>query len=174
MKTRISAIIVAGLLALGTADAGAQEASFGGQLNFASGTENFDADLGIGARVAIPLTFDTTPLLATGTFDFFFPDEPQGVDLTYWELNTNLSYLFGVPEDTSFRPYAGGGLNLARLSSSQTIGGQEVESSDTELGLNLLAGALFASDAPITPFAEIKLEIAGGEQFMITGGILFD
>lgn len=172
MRTRITAIIVAGLLAFGTAGLSAQDVSFGGQLNFASGTDEFDADLGIGARVVAPLTFDTTPLLATGSFDFFFPDEPEGTDLTYWEVNGNLSYLFDVPEDTSFRPYAGAGLNLARLEAEPEGPGDGV--SDTELGLNLLAGALFAADAAITPFAELKLEVAGGEQFMLTGGILFD
>ena len=46
------------------------------------------------------------------------------------------------------------------------------DSSDTDLGINLLAGTQFGTKA-VTPFVELRVELAGGEQFVITGGLLF-
>ena len=44
--------------------------------------------------------------------------------------------------------------------------------SDTDLGLNLLGGTLFGR-GKVNPFVELRVELAGGEQFVLTGGVLF-
>lgn len=120
-----------------------------------------DADVGIGARVVAGVP-QYRGVEFAGSFDVFFPDG----DVDYWELNANLIYNFEIPDAGAFRPYAGGGLNIARVD-------PPVGDSDTDLGLNVLGGAKFPNEGPVTPYLELRAEIEGGEQFVITGGILF-
>ncbi len=143
----------------------------GGQLSFAD-----DFDLGIGARATFGLP-TPAPLEIVGTIDYFFPDDVPGVDISYWEINANLVYLFRIPAP-SVTPYAGGGLNFSRISANVDLsefGGVEVPgiaASNSEMGLNLLGGARFNLGS-LTPFAELRFELGGGEQFVISGGALF-
>ncbi len=120
-----------------------------------------DADVGIGARLVAGVP-QYRGVEFAGSFDVFFPDG----DADYWELNGNLIYNFEIPDAGAFRPYAGGGLNIARID-------PPVGDSDTDLGLNVLGGAKFPNEGPVTPYLELRAEIEGGEQFVITGGILF-
>ena len=137
----------------------------GAQLSWAD-----DAEFGLGARAVVDLTPFTNGLEAIGSFDYFFPDQPLGADIDYWEINANLAYLFrGVP---SLAPYLGGGLNVAHASVSVDALGVPVGGSDTELGLNLLGGARI-NLGRVKPFAEMRVELGGGEQFVIAGGVLF-
>ncbi len=136
----------------------------GGQLSWAD-----DADLGIGARAAFSLPTKAAPLEIIATFDYFFPDDAAGLDVTYWELNGNVVYLFDVPAP-KVTPYAGAGLNLAHGSVDAGTPGTSV--SDTELGLNFLGGARFDLGS-VTPFGELRVELDGGEQFLISAGVLF-
>jgi len=106
------------------------------------------------------------PISAAASFDYFFPDEPSGVDVTYWEANLNA--LYTIPMDT-VQPYAGAGLNYAYAKAE--AGGFSAD--DSQVGLNLLGGAKFDIGMAFTPFAEFKLEISGGEQWVISGGVLF-
>jgi hypothetical protein len=135
----------------------------GGQLNFAD-----DFDFGLGPRIVI-----ADPALGEfrfiGTFDLFFPDSPTSGDFDYWELNGNVVYDFAITSAPKLTPYVGGGLNIAHFSSSATGG---LGSSDTELGVNILGGMEFNVGA-VHPFVELRIELEGGEQFVVTGGILF-
>lgn len=151
---------------LGAVTFGVQEAhaqiSFGAQASFADET-----DFGIGARIyaGLPLT----GLELVGAFDYFFPSE-EG--LNYFEVNANALYSLPLAGMTGFRPYVGGGLNIARASVDIP---EELEefldsSSNTEIGLNLIGGLEFGF-GPIKPFAELRAQISGGEQIVLTGGI---
>lgn len=141
------------------------QVGFGAQLSWADDTE-----FGIGARAVVDLTPLTNGLEAIGSFDYFFPDQPLGADINYWEINANLAYVFkGVP---SLAPYLGGGLNFAHASVSVDALGVPVGGSNTELGLNLLGGARM-NLGPVQPFGELRIELGGGEQFVIAGGVLF-
>ena len=143
----------------GVESASAQGFRWGPQVSLAE-----DADFGVGARVEFD--FANSPLTIIGSFDYYFPDGP----VDYWEINGNLIYNFTIPSAPTVTPYAGGGLNIAHASWD---GGNLVDdSSDTDAGLNLLGGARFDAGA-IMPFIEMKFEIAGGEQFVVTGGLLF-
>lgn len=93
------------------------------------------------------------------------------MDWTYLEINANVAYSFPLSGSSSLRPYAGGGLNIARSSIDFDLPGLR-STSDTEVGLNVLGGSKFGSGR-LTPFAELRLELGGGEQFVITGGFLF-
>jgi opacity protein-like surface antigen len=147
-------------LAVGADSARAQDFRWGPELSLAE-----DADFGLGAR--IEFDFDGPPLTLIGSFDYFFPD-PDDVD--YWELNANLVYNFRIADAPSITPYAGGGLNIAHVSIDR--GDSFDDASDTDPGLNILGGVKFDA-GPVTPFVEIKFEIEGGDQFIVTGGLLF-
>lgn len=122
-----------------------------------------DADVGLGARVVAGVP-QYRGVEFAGTFDVFFPDG----DYDYWELNGNLLYNFEIPEASAFRPYAGGGLNIARF---DDVGPNDV--GDTEVGLNLVGGSKFPNSGPVTPYVELRATVEGGEQFVVTAGILF-
>jgi len=137
----------------------------GAQLSWADDTE-----FGIGARAVLDLAQLSSGLEAIGSFDYFFPEQPLGADINYWEINANLAYVFqGLP---SLAPYVGGGLNFAHASVSVDALGIPIGASNTELGLNLLGGARF-NMGPVQPFGEMRIELGGGEQFVIAGGVLF-
>ena len=146
----------------------------GGQLSVAD-----DADFGLGARATFGLP-TPTPLEIIATADYFFPDGAAGVDINYWEINANLVYLFKI-SGSIVAPYAGGGLNFAHASVSTDLSGLGVElpgelstseRSDSDVGLNLLGGAKF-NVGSITPFGELRFELNGGEQVVLSGGVLF-
>ncbi len=132
---------------------------FGPQLSWGDD----DANLGLGARAVFNLRslVNARGLEFVASFDYFFP---EGNDVDYWELNGNLSYL--IPNvKGGLAPYVGGGLNVAHASAGSQ--------SDTEAGLNLLGGTRFRTSGKLSPFAELRFELGGGERVVITGGVLF-
>ena len=153
------------LLGAGAAPVPAQ-ARFGTHVSWGD-----DTDLGIGGRVAFGLASvaPKVPIEGQASFDYFFPDEAPGVDLTYWEINANVLYL--IPGMTGpVKPYVGGGLNIAHASVQSGL----ISASDTDGGLNLIGGTKWKLRASrISPFAEVRIELGGGEQFVLAGGILF-
>lgn len=139
--------------------------TFGVQADFGT-----DTDFGIGGRVVFGLRslFPRAPLDGQVGFDYFFPDEPPGVDLTYWEINGNVAYR--IPNVTgSVAPYVGGGLNIAHTSVDRPLS----RTSDTDVGLNLLGGTTFGTRGAVRPFAEMRVTVGGGDQLVITGGVRF-
>jgi opacity protein-like surface antigen len=141
---------------------------FGLQGNWAD-----EADFGVGARVQFDLDDVYRGLGAVASFDYFFPEdddlvESLGVDTdtTYWEVNANATYTLRG----RIAPYFGAGLNLAHGSVDLDVGRFELENEgDTELGVNLLGGVRFARHL----FAEGRIELGGGEQFVLTAGFVF-
>ncbi len=155
--------------ALGVQELNAQEQQtrqvrLGPQLSYGSSSK-----LGLGGRLHANLR-SPDRLVIIGAFDWFFPDDGPGESRTYWELNGNVAYRFKIEGTTAVSPYAGGGLNIAHSSRRSEGGGDG--SSHTDLGVNLLGGTLFGS-GPVLPFFELRVELAGGEQFVLTGGVLF-
>lgn len=149
----------ASLFLIGPAAAAAQT-SIGGQVSWAD-----DADIGVGVRAMLPLPALHPQLAFVPSFDVFFP----GNDLSYWELNGNLHYTF-VTENANLSPYVGAGLNVARFSASASPGLSRV--SNTEVGVNVLGGLRFPMGT-FSPFVEARVELGGGEQFVLSGGLLF-
>jgi len=148
--------------------------NLGGQLSFAD-----DYDIGLGARATFGLP-TAVPLEIITTADYFFPDGVTGIDISYWEINANLVYMFSIPSSI-VAPYAGGGLNFAHASVSTDLGALGIdipgdypsfEGSQSDLGLNLLGGAQFNLGS-FTPFGELRLELNGGEQVVFSAGALF-
>ncbi|MBI1723690.1 MAG: hypothetical protein HYR48_07270 [Gemmatimonadetes bacterium] len=154
MKRAFAVSIILALCALAPATLRAQ-AKFGGQVSWAD-----DQDIGLGARVvaSTPGALQLPRLDFIGSFDWFFP----GGGANYYEVNGNVGYrISGV---TGIAPYVGGGLNIAHRSNG---------TSNTELGLNLLGGLRFGIGPVVKGFSEVRLELSGGEQFVVTFGVLF-
>lgn len=144
------------------------QVGFGAQVSYAS-----DFDLGIGARAVFGLGSmlgQTEGRLATlqgiVSADVFMPDCGE-VDCTYLEINGNGVIPIAL-EGSALSPYAGAGINFARVSSS--FGGETFSSS--EIGLNVLGGTYFGMGG-MNLFGEARYELGGGEQFVLSLGVLF-
>jgi hypothetical protein len=124
-----------------------------------------DFDFGVGA--ALTLSADAIHEQVDFLFDFawFFPDV-EGVD--YFELNGGLLYDFLV-EGSTVTPFALAGLNVASISVDTPLGGGD----NTELGLNLGGGLKFNAGT-LRPMVGVRLEIEGGDGFVIFGTIPFN
>jgi opacity protein-like surface antigen len=155
MRNLRSAVVAVAVLALSSGAVQGQR--FGVQVNWADG-----ADLGLGARVELPLALASEGILAgtylIGSFDYFFPD-----NFDYFEFNANVA----VPVSTTsaLNPYVGAGLNMARRSFDAD------DASHTDLGLNALGGIKFGI-GQLASFAEARLELGGGDQLVLTWGVL--
>lgn len=150
------------------AQAADRPVKFGIQACFAD-----DVDAGLGGRIVFqpgkekPLS----DIEAVASFDIFFPGENLG----YWELNFNALYVIPSVKGT-VKPYAGGGLNVAHASVDDILffGTTIPGASDTDIGFNVVGGMKFElQTASMEPFAEVKFELGGGEQFVLTGGLRF-
>jgi hypothetical protein len=148
-----------------------------------------DADFGIGADVRWAFLADDPRLAVSASFDYFFPEDgndeledaldgfegffPDDFDLPfdfrsnieveYWEANLNLTWDFTA--DRTVIPYAGVGLNYARLRSS-AFG---FEGDESDVGANVLAGIRIRDRF----YVEAKTEAGGGELFVLTAGVRF-
>lgn len=168
MRKLMAGLAAAGLMALAAAPAAAQ-ARFGANLSWGD-----DADLGLGARLSFGVgeLAGERPIEGLVTFDYFFPDAPSGVDITYWTASGNAIYRF-TPRRSGFAPYAGGGLLLVHSSTDVSSPGPGAGGSDTDLGLNLVGGLRFRTAGSIIPFLEARLELADGSQLVLSGGVFF-
>ncbi len=141
------------------------QVNVGGQLSLAE-----DTDFGIGARTTIGLSVPSFPLEVIASFDYFFPeDRPAGNDVTYWELNGSVAHGFPVSSRV-VKPYVGAGLSLAHTSIDNIpfVG----TASNIDVALNILGGAKFTV-GNVNPFGELRIELGGAEQFVLTGGVMF-
>jgi opacity protein-like surface antigen len=143
---------------------GVKPLRLGAQANFATDGSTF----GLGARGEYSLATmvpSLTDFRFVGSFDFFFPDAGS-----YFELNAGVATSFSMPT-APVTPYAGAGLNIAR--SSIDFGGTIGTRSNTDVGLNVFGGVRFKPMGTLIPFAEARIELGGGENFVISGGLLF-
>ena len=131
-----------------------------GEITFLEG-----GDFGLGVRSE----FGAASLALVLSFDYYFPDQEIG-DLTFYELNANLTFTFPME---GFRPYVGGGVGIARASFDEDF----FLDSETQTGVNILGGVKF-SGGLVTPFVEARYVIydegeAFDNRFVLAGGILF-
>lgn len=104
----------------------------------------------------------TLPVTINPSVEYFL-DVPGG---SMWELDVNALYHIGRAYTTTFTPYFGGGLGVLFAS-------PERGDSETDFGLNLVAGADFGSSR-IQPFVEARIQVMNGEvPVSVRGGVLF-
>lgn len=156
---KLKFLAVCAVMLVGSAAQASGQVRIGGQINVAD-----DYDFGLGPRIVV-----ADPALGEfrfiGTFDLFFPDNP---DIDYWEINGNVVYDFAIESAPKLVPYIGTGLNIAHAS----VGTGNLGVSDTDIGANLLGGMEFKTGR-LRPFIELRVELQGGEQLVVTGGLLF-
>lgn len=179
MKKIVSMVaVVAAVLVIGSGSVLAADGMFGAfkfgpEAGFFTGSgddHGGDSAFGIGARGEYSLQeLVDLPISIAATFDYIFVDCPSGVDCTFFETNLNGMYTLPIPIPEMFSVYAGGGMNLLY----GKVSSDGYSASDSDFGLNILAGAKFNLDLIITPFVEAKFEAGGGDQFVISGGVLF-
>lgn len=155
------ALIVAGLVLAGTAQAQQRTASGGTYTPIdpirigAHAGYNFDVDqLVLGAQATMPLTrmFEIYP-----SFDYYFVDVGS-----LWALNVDLKVrLPSAPEPL----YVGGGLNYLHASAGGFSNG--------DVNLNLLGGWELRRQ-PLHPYAEARLIVGNGSAFQLVGGVSFN
>lgn len=160
-------LLSAGLLCLAFSTPNSAQAQFliGPHLGF-----NLDgSDLLIGGNAKFPLTLGEYALVGNPGVDFYFFDQ----DVTTARFNLDLLYPFGTSQ--SFAPYVGAGLLIQYTSFDLPENApRELESTDTDLGLNFKIGTSFAvGDLPFLPFVEGHFAIKNNSDFAIRTGILF-
>lgn len=114
----------------------------------------------------------------------------RSAETSYFEVNAGLAWSFRVADHPTLHPYAGGGPGVARtavnvINEVFTVNafGQPgrrdtrerddlAEPPETDVGLNLFAGLTFETRG-IWPFGELRLELGGGDQVVLAGGVVF-
>ena len=128
------------------------EMGVGGQLLYGD-----DSDIGIGARFQYNIL---DQLRFAPSMNLFFPDNS---DVTWFELNADIHYLFPVVDKLKLYPL--GGLNLTRVSYK--------DNSDTELGLNIGGGAQYGVFSNLDLIGELKYVTGDADQLVISAGVVF-
>jgi len=105
---------------------------------------------------------------AAADIGFFFVDDAEGFDTSFWTINANGHYLIpGIPKATV---YGLAGLNITTVSAEFDTPFGRVDESDSELGLNLGGGGELPVGA-VNLFSEIKYVIGDADQLVITAGV---
>jgi hypothetical protein len=177
MKRLFGTVMVAATLVLGaSSQAQAQDPSF----TFGPGVAyHDDFDLGVGVWFSTPMASIHEQVSLWGSFIYFFPSEgasfgASSVDLKYFEINGGLSYAF-VTEGTIV-PFVSAGLNIARASVDYDGPGEEFIGdlgSNTDIGLSVGGGIRTMLGESLTGVAGARLELGGGEGFVIEAGLGF-
>ncbi len=124
------------------------------------GSDNVNLGIGVRYENSMRGLFPATPNLRfIGSFDYFFPSSPAH----YWEVNADVVNLF-TWRGARVVPYAGAGLNVAR---AYVTGG----GGNTDVGVNIAGG--FRLPGQYRPYLEGRLELGGGDRFVVTFGWLF-
>lgn len=133
-----------------------------------------DFDLGVGGFVAIPIPSLHENVSLLFDFGYFFPGDLglDDVDFTYWELNAGGLVRFPI-DNEDISPFAFGGLNIARFGVSDDVEGLDYSDGDTEIGLNLGGGITFIGLGNLRPSVGAKVELSGGEGFVLFGALGF-
>ena len=130
--------------------ASAQASGFMPYLGYNLDTENIL--LGVGYRFGVPLEAPVV-LAAQPTIEYQFES-----DITILQADANL--VAQLSASPALAPYVGAGLGVL------------IVESDTELGLNLLGGAVFNPTGFGQPFAQVRYSTAGPDALTLAGGVI--
>lgn len=119
------------------------------------GTEVEELGIGINGEFNINDKVSISP-----SFIYWFPEDP----ISWWEFNVNVNYYFTKAGSADF--YGLAGINLF---------GYNIEDGDgqSEVGLNLGAGANFDIGKSWQPFTELKFVIGDADQLGLFFGVKF-
>lgn len=139
------------------------------------------AGLGVGyglevEQPAINANFEymvTDVIGAAGSFSYFTTDSQGGIDSKFSAVNLDGHYYF---MDSDIKAYGILGVNIGFAKVEGEILGFKFDESNTEIGANLGAGALYDLGGSIFPYAELKYAGLGGDadQIVIFVGAKFE
>ena len=135
--------------------ASAQASGFMPYLGYNLDTENIL--LGVGYRFGVPLEAPVV-LAAQPTIEYQFES-----DITILQADANL--VAQLSASPALAPYVGAGLGVLIVDS-------EFTDANTELGLNLLGGAVFNPTGFGQPFAQVRYSTAGPDALTLAGGVI--
>jgi hypothetical protein len=136
------------------------------------------AQLSVGPGISFPIELGDIGILARGTYQIddtwgaqatftYYLDGVEGVSV--WSIDADATYNFTESDVALLYALAGisfftAGVDLGPFGSA----------SSTSTGVSLGGGAKFSAGESFTPFAEVRLRIAGNTDVVLSGGILFD
>lgn len=127
-----------------------------------------DFDFGVGAFVSIPRPNWHENLSLLFDAEIFFP----GNDINYMTFNGGAAYAFPI-ENQAVRPFAAAQLAVRRWSwDYDGPGANLVDTSSTDIGLNLGGGVTFVQSS-LRPSLAARLELGDGSGFGIYGSVGF-
>ena len=174
MKRLLGTLMLATALAFGASSEAQAQFTFGPGVAY-----HDDADLGVGVWFATPMASIHEQVSLWGSFIYFFPDGgtsigSSSVDVSYFEVNGGLSYAFVT--EGAIVPFVSAGLNVARYSvdySGPIDDLFDIGASSTDIGLSVGGGIRTSLGDSMTGVAGARLELGGGEGFVIEAGIGF-
>lgn len=174
MKRLFGTMMLATALVFGASSEAEAQFTFGPAAAF-----HEDADFGAGVFFTTPLQSVHENVSLWGNFLYFFPGEGGSfgafsADLNYYEINGGLMYDFAA--SGSIIPFVSGGLNIARASVDYDGPGEEFVGdlgSNTDIGLNLGGGIKTGLGDSLTGIAQARIELGGGEAFVLEAGLGF-
>jgi hypothetical protein len=110
----------------------------------------------LGAEVLVPVA---RRIYFNPNFEYVFVE-----DLNYWTLNGDFHYDF--PTHRPYYVWAGAGVGLLRVDPPGA------DNSDTDVGLNLLAGVGFKTGS-VVPYFQAKVILKNGSEFALGFGVRF-
>ncbi len=135
------------------------------------------AQLALGPGISFPVDLGDLGILARGTYQIddtwgaqgtftYYLDGVEGVSI--WSIDADATYNFTDTDAAMLYALAGlsifnAGVDLGPFGSA----------SSSDFGVSLGGGAKFSVGDSFTPFGEARLRIAGGTDFVLTGGVLF-
>jgi len=136
------------------------------------------AQLSLGPGVSFPVDLGDIGIMARGHYQIddswgaqasftYYLDGVEGV--TVWSFDADATYNFTESDVALLYALAG----LSFFTAGVDLG-QFGSASSTSTGVSLGGGAKFSAGSSFTPFGEVRLRIAGGTDFVLTGGVLFD
>jgi hypothetical protein len=148
----IAALAAALILAVLPVSAAAADTKFGVR-------GGYYTDIGepfLGAEVLVPVA---RRIYFNPNFEYVFVE-----DLNYWTLNGDFHYDF--PTRRPVYVWAGAGAGLLRVDPPGP------DNSDTDVGLNLLAGVGFQAGSAV-PYFQAKVILKNGSEFALAFGVRF-
>ncbi len=168
MLKNLTALTLSGIAALAisaqASDAAAQM-RVGPQLGYNLDSE--DTLIGADAWFGVSNLSENVQLHFSPSLNYYMD---SGENITIARLNLDAKFLYQL--SGTVQPYgiAGLGVHYVSLDLPDTLGGN---SSDTDMGLNIGAGALFMTDSAIQPFTELRIAIHDNTFSELVAGLLF-
>ncbi len=127
-------------------------------LSYGSEIEN----LGIGVKGQY---YFTDNWRGEASFDYFLKKN----NLTMWDINANVHYLFDVAQDVKVYPLAGLGYTNWRVSGLEVLGEKVPSTSSGEIAVNLGGGVQYDLSSELKLSAELKYQIINNYNQLVFG-----